>query len=111
VRLNRRTALKAGVAFAGASAALLGAHYLARSDGPLADSFAARAIGERFATRFPDPTGLWRGQVPSSADEWPARLSALIADDLDHDRLIEVDGWWLAETEVRLCVLVYTSQG
>lgn len=109
VILSRRSALKAGVALAGAGAALWGAAHLAKSDGPLADSYAAQSIGERFATRFPE-AATWGARFPADPGQWAGHLETLMADDLATDRLVEVDGWWLTETEVRLCVLVYAGQ-
>jgi hypothetical protein len=77
------------------------------SDSPLADSYAARRLGERFARTLPNPGELWRGAPPTSPEQWPVRLRSMISDDFDNNRLVQVDGWWLAETELRLCVYIY----
>lgn len=77
---------------------------------PLANSAAARRIGERFAKDYPeDPAALWKGPIPRTAVEWGPRLGQLRQEDFDSDRLVEVDGWWLAETEIRFCVFLYAN--
>lgn len=74
----------------------------------LADEAAARRIGARFAAEYPpDQTLLWRGAPPASPDAWADRLATLRREDFEGDRLVQVDGWWLAETEVRLCVWLH----
>lgn len=107
---RRGVLLTGGAALAGGSA-LVALDYLTGEDGPLADSFAARRIGERYARQYPDPGTLWRGDPPATTAQWPARLSRLIADDMEAGRLVQVEGWWLAETELRLCVLVFLTHG
>jgi len=75
---------------------------------PLSDSETARRIGARFADRYPtDVETLFAGRPPQREADWAARIEALRRADFEADRLVRVDGWWLAETEVRLCVLLH----
>ena len=105
--ITRRRILIAGAAtVAGGTAALLLSR-VCDSDSPLADSYAARSIGERFAHTLPCPGELWLGAPPASVEQWAARLRSMISDDFDNNRLVQVDGWWLAETELRLCVYIH----
>jgi len=81
----------------------------ARAGTPLSDSATARRIGARFADRYPtDVEALFAGRPPEREADWAPRLEALRRADFDADRLVRVEGWWLAETEVRLCVLLHT---
>jgi len=107
---SRRTFLLAGgVAVAGGAIAWKLATW-SRPGAPLADSASARRIGARFASRYPDAaTALWQGRAPRNAAEWGPRLEQLRRADLEADRLVQVDGWWLAETELRLCVLLHAT--
>ena len=73
---------------------------------PLADSYAARRIGERFAG-LPESRGTLAWRTPDTIAQWAARLRQLIHEDFEKNRLVQVDGWWLAETELRLCVLIH----
>ena len=107
--LSRRTALKVGLASAAAGSAIALWGEL-RQGGPLSDSYAALAIGRRFDDQFPEPNVLWRGDTPSDQNDWPDRLQTLTTQDYEQDRLVDVDGWWLAETEVRLAVHIYRAQ-
>lgn len=104
---TRRRILIAGAATVAAGTAALLLDRVFDSDSPLADSYAARRIGERFAHTLPDPGKLWLGTPPASEEQWAARLRSMIGDDFDNNRLIQVDGWWLAETELRLCVYIH----
>tara|TARA_R110002049_G_scaffold29984_6_gene102240 strand:- start:276 stop:626 length:351 start_codon:yes stop_codon:yes gene_type:complete len=106
-RFTRRGVLIAGAATVAGGSAVLLLDSVFGSDSPLADSYAARRIGERFAHALPDPGELWHGEPPASIEQWAARLRTMISDDLDHNRLVQVDGWWLAETELRLCVYIH----
>lgn len=106
---SRRAAVKAGLAAAAAGSAMVLWGELQQGS-PLADSYAALRIGERFADQFPDTDALWRGERPRDERLWGERLQTLLTEDYHQDRLLEVDGWWLAETEVRLAVLVYLAQ-
>lgn len=77
----------------------------------MADSYAARRIGARFADTYPNPEELWRGDPPDTVAQWGARLRKLIREDFETNRLVQVDGWWLAETELRLCVFIHAHNG
>jgi hypothetical protein len=108
--VGRRTFLAGGAAaIAGASLAPLMAG-CAPAGSPLRDSERARRIGARFADRYPEgAAGLWRGRAPESDAAWAPRLRELRQRDFEEDRLVRVDGWWLAETELRLCVLLHAA--
>jgi hypothetical protein len=108
-RFTRRGLLIAGSATIVGGSALLALDQVFKSDAPLADSYAAYRIGERFAATYPNPDELWRGNPPTTFAQWRPRLSKLIHEDFESNRLVQVDGWWLAETEVRLCVYLYTG--
>jgi hypothetical protein len=98
------------VTIAGGSA-LLALDRLFGSASPLADSYAALRIGQRFADAYPNPDEIWRGEPPNTVAQWGPRLRELIGEDFKTNRLVQVDGWWLAETELRLCVLIYAQNG
>jgi hypothetical protein len=107
---TRRTFLAGGAALAAAGPLAAALQACARPGTPLRDSARARAIGARYAERYPEGAdGLWRGRPPASDAEWAPRIAALRREDFEADRLVQVDGWWLAETELRLCVLLYTA--
>ncbi|CAA0118145.1 Uncharacterised protein [Halioglobus japonicus] len=108
-RFTRRGVLIAGSATLAGGSALLLLDHVFESNSPLANSYAARRIGERFADTLANPAELWRGTPPASKEQWAPRLRAMISDDLEANRLVQVDGWWLAETELRLCVYIYTQ--
>lgn len=76
----------------------------------LLDSEPARRIGARYAAHYPEgERALWRGAPPSTEAEWMVRLDELRRLDFEADRLVEVDGWWLTETELRFCVLLHSQ--
>ena len=91
--------------------ALLVLDNLPASTVPLLDSAEARNIGRAFASAYPDADEIWGGSPPGTIDEWGARIGEMIRDDLDADRTVEIDGWWLTETEVRFCVYVHSLRG
>ncbi|MGH0029397.1 MAG: hypothetical protein ACQGVC_06380 [Myxococcota bacterium] len=83
---------------------------LQRPGSPLGDADVARRIGARHAARYPDAAAeLWQEGPPQDEEAWLARVAALRRADFEADRLVEVEGWWLAETELRLCVLLHET--
>ena len=111
IKFTRRGLLIAGSATIAGGSTLLLLDHLSGSDGPLADSYAAHRIGAQFAGTYPNPDDLWRGAPPPDVTQWGPRLRKLIREDFESDRLVQVDGWWLAETEVRLCVYIHAYTG
>jgi hypothetical protein len=107
-QFTRRGVLFAGAATIAGGSALLALDQFFPSDSPLADSYAACSIGKRFADTYPNPEEIWRGAPPGTFSQWAPRLRELIGEDFETNRLVQVDGWWLAETELRLCVLIYS---
>ena len=110
-KFTRRGVLIAGSATIAGGSTLLALDQLFPSTSPLADSYAARRIGERFADSYPNPEELWRGDPPYTIEQWGARLRKLIDEDFESNRLVQVDGWWLAETELQLCVFIHAHNG
>lgn len=110
-QFTRRGVLIAGSATVAGGLALLWLDQIFGSASPLADSYAARRIGERFADTYPNPGELWRGAPADTVAQWGPRLRDLISEDFETNRLVQVDGWWLAETELRLCVFIYSYNG
>lgn len=106
-QITRRSVLIAGSAAIAGGSLLLILDGLFEDASPLADSYAARRIGERFADMYPNPEEIWRGAPPDTVAQWVASLRQLIHEDFETNRLVQVDGWWLAETELRLCVLIH----
>ena len=106
-QFTRRGVLIAGSATVAGGSIFLTLDRLFGSASPLADSYAARRIGARFADTYPNPEGLWRDDPPDTAAQWGVRLQKLIREDFETNRLVQVDGWWLAETELRLCVFIH----
>jgi hypothetical protein len=110
-QFTRRGVLIAGSATIVGSSTLFALDRLFTNASPLSDSYAARRIGEQFADTYPNPEGLWRGAPPNTVAQWGARLHQLIREDFETNRLVQVDGWWLAETELRLCVFIHAHNG
>ena len=108
-QITRRRVLIAGSAAIAVGSLLLIPDGLFEDASQLADSYAARRIGERFADMYPNPEKIWRGAPPDTIAQWAARLRQLIHEDFETNRLVQVDGWWLAETELRLCVLIHAQ--
>ena len=105
--VSRRTALKLGALGTAAGASLVLFDAIFPDGHPLADSFATRALGKRLAERFENPVDLWQGKTPPVPKDWATRLKAMINSDFEAGRTDEIDGWWLSETELRLCAFIY----
>lgn len=127
--LSRREALRAlgaGVLFVCAPAACgrRGGDRLGEAARSLAATrsrrVAARAVGEHYLAGLDRPPDLpallgelLGGMQPAWADE--AEAQRFVADcharDFAEGRIADVDGWWLSETEARLCALVALVDG
>jgi hypothetical protein len=106
----RRTFLLGGAACLAGGAIVSALEGCYRSGTPLADSESARRIGARYAGRYPEgATGLFGGWPPENEKDWATRIEALRRADFEADRMVQVEGWWLAETELRLCVLLHAG--
>ena len=109
-RVKRRSFIIGSVTVLAGGSVALGLEEWFQPGTRLADSEMARNIGARYAEQYPEgAAGLWKGRPPETAEEWGRRLQQLREEDFEADRLVLVDGWWLAETELRLCVLLHTS--
>ncbi|MBK6512193.1 MAG: hypothetical protein IPG06_23950 [Haliea sp.] len=106
-QITRRRVLIAGSAAIAVGSLLLIPDGLFEDASPLADSYAARRIGGAVRRHVPEPRGNLAWRTPDTVAQWVARLRQLIHDDFETNRLVQVDGWWLAETELRLCVLIH----
>ena len=53
---------------------------------------------------------LWTRRGAEGDAAWAERLLAARRNDFDTGKLVEVDGWWLAETELLLCVLAHRAR-
>ena len=105
---NRRKFVVGCATVVAGSALAYGLQEWLLSGTPFADAEAARMVGARYAAQFPEgEAGLWRGQLPKTEADWVPRLQALRREDFEANRIVRVDGWWLAETELRLCVLLH----
>lgn len=113
-RMTRRGLMVAGTAMIAGTALLAGTNAivalgdLPSSAASLFESAAAENIGQAFASAYPNVDAVWRGRPPATKDQWGPRLRELIREDLDADQTIEIDGWWLTETEVRFCVYIHS---
>jgi hypothetical protein len=69
-----------------------------------------RSLGARYAKQYPNAEAeLWGGKPPQDASEWAARLRERCRRDFEAGRVVQVHGFWLAETELRLCVVLHQT--
>jgi hypothetical protein len=83
----------------------------------VADEQAARYLGRRYLLARPGVPGSsalaaeivgaddYAGWLWANVDERRRRLAARVADDFAAGRVVELDGWVLAEAEAKLCAL------
>jgi hypothetical protein len=88
----------------------------------VADEHGARHLGRRYLLARPGvPAGSALaaqivgadddvGWLCASVDERRRRLAARVADDFAAGRVVELDGWVLAEAEAKLCALAALSR-
>lgn len=71
----------------------------------------AVAIGARFASAYTQKSeALWQGRGGPGDAHWRAYVREQRRKDLEAGNLVEVDGWWLAETELLVCVLMHRAR-
>ena len=109
MRMGSRPKRRGLILGAAASTAALGGlavreltgHSLERSDD------AARIGARAWKTHGKKAEALWARRRGGGDVEWANIVRAARRADIDSGNLVEVDGWWLAETEVLVCVLVH----
>jgi hypothetical protein len=70
----------------------------------------ASQIGARFARSYDKKAKeLWAQRDARGDPEWTDYLRGARLRDIDEGKLVEVDGWWLPETELLVCVLAYRA--
>ena len=107
--INRRSVLVGSAAVVGSAAAWTFKSWQDQHH-PLSSSSAVHRLGARFSGHYSvDPMTFWKGPAPLSETDWGSRLEQLRQEDFDANRLVEVDGWWLAETEIHFCVYLYET--
>jgi hypothetical protein len=80
---------------------------------------AARRVGRIYLSSHPeeaDPALLQRALFGAAGGSWDDRRAAIAWEeacqsDFRAARLVAVEGWWLAQSEARLCALLYLSAG
>jgi len=68
----------------------------------------AARIGARFESAYGKKAEALG--AASHTPEWETRVGESLRKDLEAGNLVEVDGWWLAETELLVCVLIHRAR-
>jgi len=121
---SRRSFLVVVAGTSGAGAALVAPRLLRILD-PLGHGVredaarAARRLGRLYLSSHPedaDAALLQRALFGAAGGTWDDRRAAIAWEnacqsDFRAERLVAVNGWWLAQSEARLCALLYLSDG
>lgn len=95
---------------AGLAIASVAAPALARTPAIAAiDVVGATEIGQAWLAVHPADARSLRADLVPATDEAPARLKRRVRDDFGQGRMFNHKGWFLSETEARLCALIALS--
>ncbi|MDO1559366.1 hypothetical protein Q0812_07985 [Brevundimonas sp. 2R-24] len=105
--LSKRTLLQTLAGLAIASAAGLAQ---ARTPAIAAiDAEGAADIGRSWLAQHPETASALRADLVPPSDDAPLRLRSRVRDDFRAGRMFIHRGWYLSETEARLCALITIS--
>lgn len=73
------------------------------------DPAGAAEIGRAWLEKTPTTAAALRADLVPASDDTPARLKSRVRDDFRAGRMFVHKGWFLSETEARLCALISLS--
>ena len=73
------------------------------------DPAGAADIGRAWLEKTPATAVALRAELVPASDDTPARLKNRVRDDFRADRMFVHKGWFLSETEAKLCALISLS--
>ena len=105
--LNKRALLQTLAGLAVASAAGIAQAKTPAISG--IDPVGAADIGRAWLEKTPATAAALRADLVPASDDTPARLMGRVRDDFRAGRMFVHKGWFLSETEAKLCALISLS--